>query len=547
VRRAALLAVATLTAAVAAAGQPTLEVQLVPERFGVEDVARLVIRIEGGEPEGGPPRPSTLENLEIVGGPSVSHEFSVVNGRVSSAVTYTWLVRAREVGPAAVGPVEVTVDGTRLASSSIVTQVAEGSVAPPRRVPRWRDPLEELFGVGRPRRPVRVALRYVLGRRRAVVGQVVPVAVVLDTTAGVEGFEWVRPCSFPGWWSQEVPRPERIEGTSVTVHGVRYRRYPVARYVLVPLSAGKLELPPCTARIGLASGGIFAPGQVVERSTSRRIVEVAAPPEPPEGFHGAVGDLRYSARIEPRRVGWGDSAMLVVRLEGRGNLPLAEAPLPWPAPEGCEIYPPEESSKVTVTPAGPRGTRVWRSAVVPRRPGRIVLPAVPVAVLDPESGRYRTARLGPLALEVAPPPATPTPPPTPAPAPAEAAGAAPAPRPGAAPGAAGGGVPPWAVVAAAAAGALAGALLVALLFRRRRPALPPRLPGRSPAERARELQQALEGWWAALPERRRAHLAAEVEAVRRELEAVRFAPGRADHTETVAALERRVARLLGST
>ena len=64
-------------------------------------------------------------------------------------------------------------------------------------------------------------------------------------------------------------------------------------------------------------------------------------------------------------------------------------------------------------------------------------------------------------------------------------------------------------------------------------------------DRARELQLALERWWV---ERRakgeRRGLRPEMEALRRELEAVRFAPGRADHSETIVDLEQRLRALM---
>jgi hypothetical protein len=59
------------------------------------------------------------------------------------------------------------------------------------------------------------------------------------------------------------------------------------------------------------------------------------------------------------------------------------------------------------------------------------------------------------------------------------------------------------------------------------------------------LSVALERWWIDVRDQgRAAGFEAEVEALRRELEAVRFAPGRADHSETIFGLEERLRRLL---
>ena len=82
-------------------------------------------------------------------------------------------------------------------------------------------------------------------------------------------------------------------------------------------------------------------------------------------------------------------------------------------------------------------------------------------------------------------------------------------------------MPPWAwIVGALVLGLALGGIAPLMMARRRKGALPLRRTGESPAERARELQVALER------------------------EAIRFAPGRADHTETVLDLEERLRVLM---
>jgi hypothetical protein len=101
------------------------------------------------------------------------------------------------------------------------------------------------------------------------------------------------------------------------------------------------------------------------------------------------------------------------------------------------------------------------------------------------------------------------------------------------------------ILGALVVGLLTGGGVAFLVARRRKGALPPRQPNQSPAERARELQLAVERWWLDARERTKGRaLEGEMQDLRRELEQVRFAPGRADHTETVADLEARVRKLM---
>jgi hypothetical protein len=532
---------------IAGAADPGLEIHLDPRKFGIEDATVLVVRIL--EPEGTPEVDlGALENLEVVSGPSTKTEFSWINGAATRAISFSYVVQGLEVGAAAIGPVTVKLDGTELSAEIVRAEIVPGSILPRqqpgRRSPFPFDPFEDLAQRRQPSRSARIILRQLVGGSQVVLGQPVRVSIVLDTTAGgVDGFEWTTPPSYPGWWAQRIEPPERVTGEVVEVEGVRYNRFVVASHVLVPLKTGQLEVPPVEARIGFRTASLFSPQQVVERATEARTVEVSERPRPPEGFSGAVGDLRYRVKIEPETIDFGESAVLTIELRGNGNLPLVETPAKWPACLDCESYPPEEESSVVVDDSGIHGSRAWRTTLVPRISGEIELEPVMLAIFDPAAGHYRKQTLGPLRLVVEPPPVTPTPlveeeerivdqheldETVPSNSGDEA------------------GVPLWAwIVGALILGLVLGGVAPLLMARRRRGALPPRRAGESPAERARELQVALERWWMDARARAKGRaLEGEMQRLRRELEAIRFAPGRADHTETVHDLEERLRGLM---
>jgi hypothetical protein len=170
----------------------------------------------------------------------------------------------------------------------------------------------------------------------------------------------------------------------------------------------------------------------------------------------------------------------------------------------------------------------------------VELSPVRAAVFDPDRGRYRSTSLGPFRLEVRPPPATPTPTVRPdavdEPTAEIATGSDADDRR----------MPSWVpLLGALLLGLVTGGVAVALVGRRRAQRLPPPRPGQAPADRARELQVALERWWLDVRDRPAADdIRPELDELRRELEAVRFAPGRADHSHTVEDVELRMRRLM---
>ena len=545
-----LATIACLAAAgVLWAAEPRLEVRIEPESFGVEDTARLVVKVHDPKSDVSAPDLGTLDNLVVVAGPSRGHEFSFVNGVSTTTVSFSYVIRAGAVGPASVGPVSVSADGAPLGAEVLTVEVAPGSLQAPQRrravSPFPSDPFGDIFG--RRRREAQkatVVLRHLVGSRKVFLGQPVTATVVLDTTTAVDDFGWEEAPTYPGWWAQRIDPPEQITPELVEVDGVRFNRFTIARHVLVPLKTGEVVLPALRARIGARSVGFLDPGQVVERSTPEITISVTNRPDPPPGFAGAVGTLKYKASLEPGEIEFGESAVLTVTLSGTGNLPLVDEPPVWPSCESCETYPPEEGSRVKVDASGIHGSRSWRLTVVPRTWGELELEPVELAVFDPASGGYRSQVLGPMVLAVRPPPPTPTPI-----VPVSQGVAGPDGQPGDLavqqpddPAMA----VPWGWLAGAlGGGALIGGLIVWLLGRRRKSAIPPRMAGQSPADRARELQVTLERWWMDVRARGdRKGLKSDMEELRRELEAVRFAPGRADHSETILDLEDRLRRLM---
>jgi len=223
VSRGLFVAVAFLVAGVTVAGaaDPSLEVHLDPRKIGIEDATVLVVRIL--EPEGTPEIDlGTLENLEVVSGPSTKTEFSWINGAATRAVSYSYVVQGLEVGVAAIGPVTVRLAGTELSSGIVRAEIVPGSILPQRqqgrRSPFPFDPFEDLAQRRQQARSVLIVLRQLVYETQVVLGQPVRVAIVLDTTAGgVDGFEWATPPSYPGWWAQRIEPPERVTGDVVEV------------------------------------------------------------------------------------------------------------------------------------------------------------------------------------------------------------------------------------------------------------------------------------------------------------------------------------------
>ena len=98
-RATAALAALVLIAGTAVAREPILEVRFEPEAFGVEDAARLVVKVHDPADDVETPDLGALENLQVVAGPSRGHEFSFVNGVSTTTISFSYVVRKKRRRP----------------------------------------------------------------------------------------------------------------------------------------------------------------------------------------------------------------------------------------------------------------------------------------------------------------------------------------------------------------------------------------------------------------------------------------------------------------
>jgi len=516
-RRALPFAVVLLMAAVVAAAprQPharflsgtipgTLRYQVVLEGPGPGEISGVL-----GE----------LTNLEVLAGPVLAQQVTWQGNQAVAVTALTWVVRARTLGPIAVGPTTV-----RLGDASAVTNAVRGTA---------------LAGGRTAGEATRPELRVELSTPRMLVGEPLVVRFFVESPGEVGAEGWEVQTSFPESWSERLPSDE-VAAVGVTPEGIA--RVALGGWLVIPVQAGRLKIPPARARAVAAPGERESAALPVRTVTSRTVeAEVRPLPPAPGPFFGAVGELAFSRRLLENELWVGDLVTLEVEVEGVGNLPLLDPP-PMRLPEGLRSFPAEETHQWQPSRRGLAGWRRWRIPVEALRPGRYELPEVRFCSFKPGAS-YTSHTLPTLALVVGPASAVPPV----------------APPVAATPGARG--TLPWPVflVAAFVLGVAATAVAITWRARRRGVRLPP-ATGADPAQELRRLQLAVEAWArsrfgatvaegadrltaAGCPQAE----AAEATELVRTCERLRFAPSLTEPADALPNLRLRVARLVATT
>jgi len=398
-------------ALVAAAGllhadETSVRAEVDATRVGVADRVQLTIVVEGRIDLAGDLAPPPLKNLRLLGGPSVSEQVSFVNGAMSQARSYTYVLQPIGPGKAEIGAVQVRLATGVKTTAPIGIDVVPGSVGP--RPGRRRSPFDDAFGGSpfdslfgrRPRAEPKLKVVATASRPRLHVGEPVLVTYTLYTQASVSAIQLAEAPQYAGFWAEDVEAPKTgPTGDRVALEGESYVRLPIMRKLLFPAKAGRLTIPPVRFRLSLARLSFFDAGpNTVERATEPLAISVDALPDEP-GFGGAVGDFQVKASLDRDTVALGEAATLRFTVRGSGNLKWVDR-----APElslpGAKVYPPQTRSDLKVGPEGITGSRTWEFVVVPETRGALAIPPLPFAYFAPSTGALKRTQTAALTLRV---------------------------------------------------------------------------------------------------------------------------------------------------
>ncbi len=400
----AVLAVLTLASPPAAAQQeegPRLSVQVDRPRPAADDSLQVTFSFHGIGTFAGVRAPASLplKNLQTAGGPFQSTSVNIVNGDVRKAVSLTWRLRPLGPGPAEIGETQWFVGDKAVRGAPVTLEVgpprrgagSQGSVVPDEE----EDPFASRFrgierGMPPGARPREGLVNYTVtaDKTTAWVGEEIVLTYDLVVSAvDVLNLEFVEPPKFPGFWAEDLERPEKPQGRPDTVEGRKVVRFLLMKKAVAGLSPGSFSIPPAKVRLAVrVNADPFADPfamlrpQIVDRETPALSLKILPIPGRPD-FKGPVGRFDLSATVDRDHVAAGEAFTLKVKASGTGSLRTA-ADAPVLEIPGARVYPPTTKSGSSRAGGRPAATADWEYVVVPTVPGPLVVPPLGIEVFD---------------------------------------------------------------------------------------------------------------------------------------------------------------------
>jgi hypothetical protein len=373
-----------LSVVAAAAAAQQLEVTVDRNQVSIEEQILLKVKVDGARTR--PELPPLPEFRVLERGHHEEMQF--VNGRVSTSITFNFVLIPQKLGSFEIGAASVEIDGKTITSRPFTVKVVEPTEAAPEQAARRDYFLSAQVSNQRPYVGEQVLFTWRFYRRVPVRDARLAVLEFGDLVAEDMG---------------------EVREYDTTVNGVQYRVSEL-RKALFAQRAGTLAIPSSQLVIEVAGDrrqrlSVFDFGRGLwdqkTLHTQPIELEVRALPSAPAGYSGLVGDFDLEAKISKSQLEVGESATLSLSVSGAGNVQMASAP-PLPSLPQFKVYDDQPSGTLDRTGAKLRGTKTYRKALVPLQAGQLEIPALRLVYFDPGEEAYRTAATRALTLDVRP-------------------------------------------------------------------------------------------------------------------------------------------------
>lgn len=339
--------------------------------------------------------------FQLISGPTISPNATVVNGVSIVNTTYTYILSATKEGTFTITAAAIVVNGHTLLSNQLKIKV-QGQAPPQQKMQSQPQPASNDDNAAPTPSDLSKSLfiRADVSKTKVYTGEQINVRYRLYTRVDLEASQLDKAPELNGFWSQDVVKknPNAV-WSSETHNGLRYSVATIKQTIISPERAGDLNIDPLimtfVARVKLPPRQFlknpYGNYEEVKYQVKSAPVVIHVTPLPPEGkpadFSGAVGSFSVYTDIDKREIKANETINYTFEVRGSGNLNLVNAPKITP-PVDFEKYDPKTTDRITVDSTGISGSRQFNYLIIPRHQGNYKLELAHFSYFDPAAKRY---------------------------------------------------------------------------------------------------------------------------------------------------------------
>ncbi|AYD47617.1 BatD family protein [Arachidicoccus soli] len=350
-------------------------------------------------------------------GTSSSSSVSIINGKSTSSVDYTFTLLPKRTGRLTVPGLSVTINGQKLKCDAVSIEVkskphlasAQPAAASPNGLQMPN--LSSLFGdMGMDDAPPpttdiivhkgesleeatkgKLLIRILPNKTTCYLGE--PILADYQFLSSVN-CSW-RPVKVPSFSSFSVADIQQNQYPfNVQVDGKNYRAQSVRKVQLTPLKTGRILLDSCSVNSQAnyldAATGEYRSANFLTKSSPKYIEVLPLPTKnQPADFSGAIGNFSIVATVEKNSLPAQENNNLHIEITGTGNLDGVTIPeIHWPA--NIQAYDSRDSQAVDKSQFPMPRSLTFDVPFIGNKEGTAIIPAIKFTYFDPQKKDYQT-------------------------------------------------------------------------------------------------------------------------------------------------------------
>tara|TARA_B100001115_G_scaffold115402_1_gene85723 strand:+ start:3615 stop:5369 length:1755 start_codon:yes stop_codon:yes gene_type:complete len=322
----------------------------------------------------------SFEGFRVLGGPATSISSSIDNSGVRYSLTYTYLLKADQLGEHIIGPAKIQVKGKSYQTQNLKIKVVETK--------RTQSSSE----------PELAFIKPYANKTTVYVGEPLMVAnrIYIRKQLQTGRFNFEETPKFEGFYKEQIQRNNLNEKLEY-INNLAYITANIDEHVIIPQKPGSFDLGSATislpVRVNTGKRDYFGfpLSTTKELSLQAHYPKITVKPLPdkgrPQNFSGAVGDFSIKSQVSSTEINMDGSISYTIRIEGKGNIKFVELP-EIEFPSAFEVFDPEIKESSSVNARGMSGYKEIEYLLVPRYGGSYKIEPIVFNYFDPKQERY---------------------------------------------------------------------------------------------------------------------------------------------------------------
>nr|MBU1328851.1 BatD family protein [Candidatus Omnitrophota bacterium] len=344
-----------------------------------------------------------------------SQNLSIINGRVSSSVSFNYILVPNDTGDYTLGPFSINYQGKLYSAGPINIKVLPRNVQqqtyPQQQQGKSTEPEEQN---SQPQHGKELFIEAYVDKLRAYVNEQITLTFAVYQAVNLFENPVYSPPSTTGFWAEDMPPQKKyykvIDGT----------RYLVTEIKTALFATGHGEFTIGPARLEATMEDIdkfisknpfdifdqdpfsmFKRGKPIILTTDSIKVEIVPLPEQnkPADFKGDVGDFDTSLNIDKNTIEENQPLSLKIKIKGKGNIKTISPPI-VPEIQDVKFYESGSSEKISKANYVVQGEKIFEKMIIPKIAGNITIGPIKYIYFDPVLKDYVQKELNPVTINV---------------------------------------------------------------------------------------------------------------------------------------------------